>query len=593
METFCVHDPQRDCVICYTEASGPDILLFSRDRDPRQLHLCRLRTNVRRHGYFVHRSCLEMLKRSTATTITDDETVRRLGHLAHSLSFLWPVSKVGRSTRSRRIALDAGHHYARFAERLTTGTPLHSIIICMLRLPVELQHRILELSDPCTLLKLCTLWRVANHLISATGLVNSPKQLSLSSRLHPIRRGILGHQYIGEVLYTSDTSKGTMTVAYDDVGCLSLGYNSKLYAGSPSWYRIIPSEFQKDLLIYYKGEYIQDIFSKRFFQECFLWDCINPPVLSPLHCYGLPARDMSLTEATETPVRLRRIELSAATTAIAVACTGGSTIGFQAYSRPCSTLDYYDRIEGLMAGDKVTWLYYPLYEGETIVEVSVRGFPNADYSTLWYPSLLLFTSYDRCLVLGPHVIPELRPEYEFRRLLNKPGREVSAIYLNERNKSTTPMRIGITCRQSVGPRSFSWNPWGKEVPTTSPPTSARVDPWYFSKADLSLYESFQMCTDESANARQCLGILLHSRRESKVLGEWRWDRDVSSRTDLPTSKVLVNISEGKTPGVYISANNVYDSLSSVRISGVLEWWSGPKGAAVSPALVEDPFVLLS
>lgn len=193
------------------------------------------------------------------------------------------------------------------------------------------------------------------------------------------------------------------------------------------------------------------------------------------------------------------------------------------------------------------------------------------------------------LCFGSYIIPDLRSSYEFHRLVNDRQREVSAIYLNERHRSTIPIRVGVTCRQSSSVYFLTMDNWNEAVPISSPATSPQVDPWYFSKANVSLFKSFQTC---ETDLNRCIGLLLHGDHGSRTLGQWRWDKRVSDIKDLPTSLVLVNASDGNLPYVYVDHNDIQQLSSYTAIGGILEWWTGPKGSQVFQAQTGDPFLLL-
>ena len=154
------------------------------------------------------------------------------------------------------------------------------------------------------------------------------------------------------------------------------------------------------------------------------------------------------------------------------------------------------------------------------------------------------------------------------------------------------MRVGVACRQSPSVHTVAMSHWKEELPTSSPPTSAQVDSWYFSKADFSLFTSFQTCVHKHTNLNQCLGLLLHGPHGSAILGQWRWDREVSDRMDLPTSLVLVNATDGKLPYICVAGGDAQQILPTINIKGTLEWWTGPEGSQVSQVQAEDPFMLL-
>ena len=80
-------------------------------------------------------------------------------------------------------------------------------------------------------------------------------------------------------------------------------------------------------------------------------------------------------------------------TGITAASAGGSTMALYVHSSGSSELRIYNHLEGLTSREKITWLYFPLLEGEVVVEVGVRGFPKADYSALWFPSLSVCTMH--------------------------------------------------------------------------------------------------------------------------------------------------------------------------------------------------------
>lgn len=141
----------------------------------------------------------------------------------------------------------------------------------------------------------------------------------------------------------------------------------------------------------FQGYYIQDLLSERSFQQSYMWDHPNPPNLVLQHCYGLPARDLSLKQMAQNPIRLRRIEIPTTATGITAICAGGSTLGLRVHSGSSLELDIYERVEGLSLSEQITWLFCPLREGEVIVEIDVRGLPKADHSALWFPSLTVCT----------------------------------------------------------------------------------------------------------------------------------------------------------------------------------------------------------
>ncbi|KXS93337.1 hypothetical protein AC579_2863 [Pseudocercospora musae] len=326
------------------------------------------------------------------------------------------------------------------------------------------------------------------------------------------------------------------------------------------------------------GIWVKDITSARSFYESYLWSQPAPPTLLPQHCFGLPAVDLSLQDTIDHPIRLRQTKLNGPLTGIIAACSGGQLLGVSEAAQSHGEL--YTYVDQLGLDSTTIWLYFPIQAEEHIVEVCIRRL-ESDVSALCEDSVVLLTSLGRLLVCGPSVFVKDSGRYNFHTLVNDPDLEPGELYLTEAGWRPGGLRAGVVCQTSRShekvhplPRPHAW--LNQEVPIR--PTSVGHGRYYWFKVDVQCFDEFDLWLEARCGITTCRGIRFRRARSSVVMGEWRLDVEVQTHS-LPSAVTICNV---KVAGRNFVTMNVGPENTAIHITGVLEWWIGPKGWEVIP-----------
>ena len=163
----------------------------------------------------------------------------------------------------------------------------------------------------------------------------------------------------------------------------------------------------------------------------------------------------------------------------------------------------------------------------------------------------------------------------------------SEIYLNDRRGSKDRLRLGIVCEPVSGSVLHNTDTtWNEEGAASLPPTENWRD-HYVTRLDVTPFPTFEACIDNTqghnhaSDLKPCLGLNF----KDDVLVQWRFDREIILCDCL--SYILCNGKFGEVPSVFLKERASDGSTMSERfeglvpLEGILEWWTGPRGAAVS------------
>ena len=151
------------------------------------------------------------------------------------------------------------------------------------------------------------------------------------------------------------------------------------------------------------------------------------------------------------------------------------------------------------------------------------------------------------------------------------------------------MRLGLICTPITGGVPCNFDPVWEEVEPTSLPPCQNWRDQYVSCLDVTPFTGFEACIDDTheTNAASGLKPCLGLRFNDRILGQWRFDRKIILCDGL--SHVLYNGKLGDVPWVFLKESASHGdgtsktSAGCVAVKGTLEWWTGPRGAAVSRA----------
>ena len=175
--------------------------------------------------------------------------------------------------------------------------------------------------------------------------------------LRCVLRSTINCKYVRDIEFESRLKRRCLSEALvfcdDNTACTSVRHASEPSGTVASWYRIIPPEKQKRLIILYKvrvllqvvnrayrsqRNFVRDTTNQEFFQSLFLSDVPKSVNLTPRHCFSLPTSNLSLENALDNPVHLRRSKITSLIRTVTVAYVSNSVMDLQIHegeNPPC------------------------------------------------------------------------------------------------------------------------------------------------------------------------------------------------------------------------------------------------------------------
>ena len=248
MAGFRIIENERQCTLCRagiakTGRDLSDLWVFSEQQGPVAATNYALERNFGEAGYLVHKHCI-----FTAIVMLKNGRLRpALRWLHEENRYLWSVPRTMHDWYTTRLAADAFHDCVDDLSRYDWD--LSDMFTHIKLLPPELQIRIGKYSYPSAVVAISILFRNIRAMDCRRRPVHRREKI-LSGE-----RSICCHmrgKYVAEVNEVEQKPTQPLLVCYDDFGCMSATYESKVHTRNASWYQFFARKRQKELIVSYK-----------------------------------------------------------------------------------------------------------------------------------------------------------------------------------------------------------------------------------------------------------------------------------------------------------------------------------------------------
>ncbi|KAF1357804.1 hypothetical protein EJ07DRAFT_157494 [Lizonia empirigonia] len=306
-----------------------------------------------------------------------------------------------------------------------------------------------------------------------------------------------------------------------------------------------------------KGVFVERIWSPLLIKSQIFWDCAKSSMLLP--------RDSQEKFPLATPYEdlfLRYVTVQNAS-AISIAFASGRLIAITSHQSEDKKTCFYEE-----ADIYTLCMYLPLSNNEKIEAIWIARHKDSEIN-MGVRSLIVKTQM-KTIWLGHYITPEIQSELQLEQIADE---SVNALYCSDprfpRSIVGAQPQYHAASPNPLVPPNF---------PTYRTPFPGFVTYFYnmyYSEAPLEGLVKVQVCMDDG----YCLGILLDYGSHSRTVGQYRYDRKISSAYE-PNCIGLIQERHVSNPRIRLRILDEKSPQSETRdpdlrlMHGIIVWWYG-------------------
>ncbi|KAF2021813.1 hypothetical protein BU24DRAFT_404770 [Aaosphaeria arxii CBS 175.79] len=526
------------------------------------------------NAFLLHSDCVQILH-----NISNTIPMRAIWIFCRCIQPKFLSCKPGYSTRWMAGALDDS------STRELLPKSVSMTLNYVSELPVELQIIILELSGPGTFIAMLSVVLGVLPVLLSKQLYEfclRDTELDCSQAIYAEYITLRGQTYISNLSNKHDhgmskvptqAAPRILAMSMDSFGIRRVSRvqearDSRLLGDL--WYRfeILPQKSGSMITLRRNPLVIDDVILDRHNHRRFLWDSPMKPEIIPHQWYD-PSPENSDCYG------FKRVSLNGSVSGIAVSCGQGTNMSFHAIREGQRDASIHVKTE-VAAKQPLTWIYFPLAEGETICGVWVM----TNYGGL--ANVCVYTTLGRSRIFASFKEPWYRCGDRYQCINSGADGSITALYYDSlRLRSERSLRVGVVSSHDDVFDVPENPPWA-DCPI--PEVCLQTDPeWFHSQASLRDVVSAETCEDGLTGV--CLGVLLRYRNgREETLGQWRFDQTVATFEHDPCIRSMsyrIDRSKGKPRMRAVSFGACLADESSegvsIQMQGHLIWWFSDYG----------------